>query len=113
MGLVRFTLKATVASGFVYYTVYEGLWSKSQESVKLYEKIYNNTVPLLSKNLPKEVIHEFEHLPSTTAISSFLRTSWNQGVMSSMKFLADSPCHVHNGLNGISETVQKYLKEQS
>ncbi|XP_033225278.1 MICOS complex subunit MIC13 homolog QIL1 isoform X2 [Belonocnema kinseyi] len=103
MGLLRFALKTTVAGGLVYFTIQEGLWSKPEESVKIYGKIYNKVAPFVKENVPKGVINEIPDLPSTTDISDVLRNSWNKGVMTSMKFIYELPTHTSNGVNKILE----------
>lgn len=41
--------------GIVYVTYEEGLWSKPEETAKLYEKLYVNVAPYVKQNVPKEV----------------------------------------------------------
>ncbi|XP_043248537.1 uncharacterized protein LOC122395201 isoform X1 [Colletes gigas] len=106
--LLWFTIKTTVVGGIVYYTYYEGLWSKSEKTAKLYGRIYNNVAPYVKDNIPKEVAHEYNRLPSVTTISSCSKKCWNKGVMTSMKFMSNLPTHVVNGATSLSETIQKY-----
>lgn len=54
----RFAVKAAVVGGAVYYSVQQGLWSKSEDSVQLYGKIYSSVAPYVKDNIPKEVINE-------------------------------------------------------
>lgn len=54
----RFAVKTTFAGSIVYYSVQQGLWSKSENSVELYGKIYNNVAPYVKDNIPKEVLNE-------------------------------------------------------
>lgn len=113
MGIVRFAVKATVVGGIVYYSVHQGLWSKSEDSVQLYGKIYNNVAPYIKDNIPKEVVNELPPLPSTSDLSNFIKSSWNKGIITSTKFLSNTPTYVTNGVQNIFETVQDYMKQQS
>ncbi|XP_050466335.1 MICOS complex subunit MIC13-like isoform X2 [Cataglyphis hispanica] len=113
MGIVRFVVKATFAGGIVYYSVQQGLWSKSEDSVQLYGKIYNNVAPYIKDNIPKEVMNELPPLPSTDDLSNSVKSSWNKGVIASMKFLSNTPIYVTNGVQNISKIVQEYINQQS
>lgn len=113
MGLIGFTIKTTVVGGIVYYTYYEGLWSKSEESAKLYHKIHEQVAPYILYNTTNSIVrHEISKLPSVTTITTCAKASWNNGVMSTMKFMSNLPTHVVNGATTVSETVQKYMTEQ-
>ncbi|XP_072765172.1 MICOS complex subunit MIC13 homolog QIL1 isoform X1 [Anoplolepis gracilipes] len=111
--LSRFAVKATLVGGIVYYSIHQGLWSKSEDSVQLYGKIYNNVVPYIKDNIPKEVVNELPPLPSTNDLSNSVKSSWNKGVVTSIKFLSDTPTYVTNGVESILKTVQDYIKQQS
>ncbi|GAB1866907.1 MICOS complex subunit MIC13 [Camponotus japonicus] len=111
--LLRFAVKATLVGGIVYYSVHQGLWSKSEDSVQLYGKIYNNVAPYIKNNIPKEVVNELPPLPSTSDLSNFIKSSWNKGIITSTKFLSNTPTYVTNGVQNIFETVQDYIKQQS
>ncbi|XP_018392268.1 PREDICTED: MICOS complex subunit MIC13-like isoform X2 [Cyphomyrmex costatus] len=113
MGIVRFVLKSTLVGSVVYYSIQQGLWSKSEDSVQLYGKIYNNIAPYVKDNIPKEVINELPPLPSTSDLSNSLKSSWNKGVIASMKFLSETPTYVTTGVQNISETIQGYIEQQS
>ncbi|XP_011351487.1 MICOS complex subunit MIC13 isoform X2 [Ooceraea biroi] len=113
MGIVRFAVKASLAGGMVYYSIQQGLWSKSEDTVQLYGRMYNNIAPYVKDNIPKEVVSELPPLPSTSDLSSIMRSSWNKGVMASMKFLSETPTHVTNGMQTISNTVMTYVEQQS
>ena len=54
----RFAIKSSIVGGSIYYTYTEGLWSKSEETAKLYEKLYANLAPYVKENIPEEVITE-------------------------------------------------------
>lgn len=54
----RLAVKATLVGGVVYCSVQQGLWSKSEDSVRLYGRLYNNIAPYVKDNIPKEVINE-------------------------------------------------------
>lgn len=54
----RFAVKATLVGGVVYYSVRQGLWSRSEDSVQLYGRLYNNIAPYVKDNIPKEVVNE-------------------------------------------------------
>lgn len=56
----RFVAKTTFVGSIVYYTVEQGLWSKPEDSVHLYAKIYNNIAPYIKNNIPKEVLNEVD-----------------------------------------------------
>lgn len=58
MIIYRFAVKSSLAGGLVYYTIQEGLWSKPEDSIKFYGKIYGSVAPLVKDNIPKEVINE-------------------------------------------------------
>ncbi|KYN05660.1 PREDICTED: MICOS complex subunit MIC13-like isoform X1 [Cyphomyrmex costatus] len=111
--LSRFVLKSTLVGSVVYYSIQQGLWSKSEDSVQLYGKIYNNIAPYVKDNIPKEVINELPPLPSTSDLSNSLKSSWNKGVIASMKFLSETPTYVTTGVQNISETIQGYIEQQS
>lgn len=113
MGIVRFAVKATLVGGIVYYSVHQGLWSKSEDSVQLYGKIYNNVAPYIKDNIPKEVVNELPPLPNTSDLSNSVKSSWNKGVIASIKFLSNTPTYISNGVQSISTTVQDYIKQQS
>ncbi|XP_017764115.1 PREDICTED: MICOS complex subunit MIC13-like [Eufriesea mexicana] len=111
MKIPWFLVKATVVGNVVYYTYAEGLWSKPEETAKLYKKICVNVAPYVKENVPKEIIEEIAQLPSVTDITSFIKTSWNQGVMTSMEFLSDLPTYTYNSSISLYEIMQKYLKD--
>ncbi|XP_011163163.1 MICOS complex subunit MIC13 isoform X1 [Solenopsis invicta] len=111
--LSRFAVKATLVGGVVYYSVQQGLWSKSEDSVQLYSRLYNNVAPYVKDNIPKEVINELPPLPSTSDFSNSVKSSWNKGVIASMKFLSETPTYVTNGVQSISETMRSYIEQQS
>ncbi|KAG7213108.1 hypothetical protein KM043_002431 [Ampulex compressa] len=99
MGLVRFTVKSTLAGGIVYYTYTQGLWSSTDKSAELYCRIVKSVCPYFKRNMPKEVMDELAVLPSTNDISRYVGSTWNKGVMTSLKFLADTPSYVSNTVN--------------
>ncbi|CAK9820651.1 MICOS complex subunit MIC13 homolog QIL1 [Anthophora plagiata] len=111
MSLIRFTIKSSIVGGIVYYTYEEGLWSKPEETAKLYKKVYANVAPYIKENVPKEVTEELAQLPSVTHVSTFVKTSWNKGVMNTMKFICNLPTHTVNGATSLYGTVEKYVKE--
>ncbi|KAL0102339.1 hypothetical protein PUN28_018695 [Cardiocondyla obscurior] len=111
--LSRFAVKATLVGGVVYYSVQQGLWSKSEDSVQLYGRLYNSIAPYLKDNIPKEFVNELPPLPSTTDLSNSVKSSWNKGVIASMKFLSETPTHVTNRVTSISEAMQSYIEQQS
>ncbi|KYQ58069.1 hypothetical protein ALC60_03121 [Trachymyrmex zeteki] len=111
--LSRFVIKSTLVGGVVYYSVRQGLWSKSEDSVQLYGRIYNNITPYVKDNIPKEVINELPPLPSTSDLSNSLKSSWNKGVIASIKFLSETPTHVTTGVQNISEIIWGYIEQQS
>ncbi|KYN34419.1 hypothetical protein ALC56_11527 [Trachymyrmex septentrionalis] len=111
--LSRFVIKSTLVGGVVYYSVHQGLWSKSEDSVQLYGRIYNNIAPYVKDNIPEEVINELPPLPSTSDLSNSLKSSWNKGVIASMKFLSETPTHVATGVQNVSEIIRGYIEQQS
>ncbi|XP_017796233.1 PREDICTED: MICOS complex subunit MIC13-like [Habropoda laboriosa] len=113
MSLLRFTIKSTIVGGIVYYTYEEGLWSNGEETAKLYKKIYVNVAPYVKENIPKEVTQELSELPSVIHISTFMKTSWNKGVINTMEFISNLPTHTTNGAIKLYETVGKYVKDLS
>ncbi|KAL6260518.1 hypothetical protein P5V15_008042 [Pogonomyrmex californicus] len=111
--LSRFAIKSTLVGGIVYYSIQQGLWSKSEDSVQLYGRLYNNVTPYIKDNIPKEVINELPPLPSTSDLSNSVKSSWNKGVIASMKFLSETPTYVTNGVQSISKTLRGYIEQQS
>lgn len=63
----RFAVKATFIGGIVYYSVRQGLWSRSEDSVQLYGKVYNNVAPYVKDNIPKELTNEVRALSRRTS----------------------------------------------
>ncbi|XP_011879519.1 PREDICTED: protein QIL1-like isoform X2 [Vollenhovia emeryi] len=112
MGIVRFAVKATLVGGVVYYSVQQGLWSKSEDTVQLYGRLYNGIAPYVKDNIPKEVINELPPLPSTSDLSNSVKSSWNKGVIASMKFLSETPTYVASGVQSVSETMRGYIEQQ-
>ncbi|KAL6439602.1 hypothetical protein ACFW04_004000 [Cataglyphis niger] len=108
-----FAVKATFVGSIVYYSIDQGLWSKSEDSVQLYGKIYNNVAPYIKNNIPKEVANELPPLPSTDDLSYSVKSSWNKGVIASMKFISNTPTYVTNGVQNISKIMQEYINQQS
>lgn len=51
-------IKSTVVGSITYYTYYAGVWSKSEETAKLYGKIYNNVTPYIKHNIPQDIVYE-------------------------------------------------------
>lgn len=98
-----FALKSIVPVGVLYYTVEQGLWSKSEDSIKFYGKIYNNIAPYVKENIPKEVINEIPKLPSISVITNCAKYTWNKGVITTMKFITEIPTHTSNGINTVLE----------
>ncbi|XP_046586379.1 MICOS complex subunit MIC13 homolog QIL1 isoform X1 [Neodiprion lecontei] len=96
--LARFAVKASVAGGFTYYTIREGLWSDPEETVKLYGRMYNNIAPYVKRNIPKEVATELPELPSVTDITCLVKSSWNKGVITTFKFISNLPEHTSNAI---------------
>lgn len=123
----RFAIKASVAGGFTYYTVQEGLWSDSKDSIKLYCKVYNKVAPYVKENIPKELATEvytliymlwyifpfnlwyqetmfanfcfkIPDLPSVTDVSRIVKSSWNKGVIATFQFLSNLPEHTSNAI---------------
>ncbi|XP_015183451.1 PREDICTED: uncharacterized protein LOC107070093 [Polistes dominula] len=109
MGLMRFTIKASLVGGIIYYSVQEGIWSKHDDSLKVYDKIHQNLDPYLKDNIPKEITKEISSIPNVTDFRHWLATKWNAGVITSIKFVADSPSHIANAY----ETVSKFTKEKT
>ncbi|XP_017882895.1 MICOS complex subunit MIC13-like [Ceratina calcarata] len=109
--LLRFVIKSTIVGGVVYYTYQEGLWSKSEETAKLYRKLYSTLAPYVKDNIPEEITKEVSQLPSVSDVSSLAKTSWNNGVIATMGFLADLPTHTSNGASSLYKTVEKYMKD--
>ncbi|XP_032681511.1 uncharacterized protein LOC116848952 isoform X2 [Odontomachus brunneus] len=113
MGFVRFAVKTTLASGIVYYSIQQGLWSKSEDSVQLYGKVYNNVAPYIKDNIPKEVLSELPPMLSTNELCNSAKSTWNKGVIASMKFVSETPSHVSNGMQSLSTTIGHYIEQQS
>ncbi|XP_076766032.1 MICOS complex subunit MIC13 homolog QIL1 isoform X2 [Xylocopa sonorina] len=111
MALLRFAIKSTIAGGIVYYTYQEGLWSTAEQTAELYRKLYVNIAPYVKENIPENVTKEVAQIPSVTDITSFMKTSWNKGVITSMKFISDLPTHTTNGATSLYKTAEKYIKD--
>ncbi|XP_076389807.1 uncharacterized protein LOC143264822 isoform X3 [Megachile rotundata] len=65
MAIIRFAVRASIVGGIVYYSYTEGLWSRSEETAKLYEKIYVNVAPYVKENIPNEVTQQEDRNPIT------------------------------------------------
>ncbi|XP_043674229.1 uncharacterized protein LOC122631986 isoform X1 [Vespula pensylvanica] len=102
-----FTIKASLVGGIIYYSVQEGLWSKHNESLKLYEKIHKNVTPYLKGNIPTEITDGIPPIPSTADLKYWLLTKWNAGVITSVKFVADSPSHITKAYEAVSKFTQE------
>ncbi|XP_014478133.1 PREDICTED: uncharacterized protein LOC106746264 isoform X3 [Dinoponera quadriceps] len=112
MGFVRFAVKSTLAGGIVYYSVQQGLWSKSEDSVQLYGKVYNNVAPYIKDNIPKKVVSELPPMLSASELCNSVKSTWNKGVIASMKFLSETPTHVSNGIESVSKTMGQFAEQQ-
>ncbi|KAL2715155.1 protein QIL1 isoform X2 [Vespula squamosa] len=128
MGLARFTIKASLVGGIIYYSVQEGLWSKHNESLKLYEKIHKNVTPYLKRNISTEITEGVSKrvtvdwifkerlmiippIPSAADLKYWLLTKWNAGVITSIKFVADSPSHITKAYEAVSKFTQEKTEE--
>lgn len=109
MGLVRFTVKASLVGGIIYYTVQEGLWSKHDESLKLYEKINKNIMPYLKSHVPNEVMKEVSVIPSAVDLKDYLKTNWNKGVIATMGFIQNQPPKL---LKASKESLEELLRQE-
>nr|XP_034187675.1 MICOS complex subunit MIC13-like isoform X1 [Osmia lignaria] len=109
--LLRFAVKTSIVGSIVYITYEEGLWSKPEETAKLYEKLYVNVAPYVNQNVPKEVTEKYAKLPSVTTLTSCAKKSWNKGVMTTMEFIANLPTHTVNGTMGLYKHAEQYIKE--
>lgn len=49
----------------VYYSIQQGLWSNSENSVQLYGRVYNSVAPYIKDNVPKEVTSEVNFITDT------------------------------------------------
>ncbi|XP_008549133.1 MICOS complex subunit MIC13 homolog QIL1 [Microplitis demolitor] len=101
MGIIRFAVKSSVAGGLVYWTVQEGLWGSSDDSINFYNRIYSTVAPYVKNNIPKEVVNELPELPSVNAMANCAGCMWNKGVKTSIRFIADLPDHISNGIESI------------
>ncbi|CAG5106318.1 Similar to QIL1: MICOS complex subunit MIC13 homolog QIL1 (Drosophila melanogaster) [Cotesia congregata] len=108
MGIIKFAVKSSVAGGLVYWTVQEGLWGRSDESINFYNRIYSTVSPYIKKNIPKEVVNEVNFLlkklpdlPSVNSMANWTGCMWNRGVKTSIRFIADLPDHISNGIESI------------
>ncbi|XP_011143950.1 uncharacterized protein LOC105185840 isoform X2 [Harpegnathos saltator] len=113
MNSVRFVVKATLASGIVNYSIQQGLWSKSEDSVQLYGKLYNYVTPYIKENIPKEALNKLPPMLSVSECSNFIKSTWNKGVIASMKFLSETPTYMSNGIQSLSNTMGQYIEQQS
>lgn len=50
---------------------------------------------------------------STSELCNTVKSTWNKGVIASMKFLSETPTHVSNGLESLSKTMGQYIEQQS
>ncbi|KAH0566758.1 MICOS complex subunit MIC13 homolog QIL1 [Cotesia glomerata] len=101
MGIIKFAVKSSVAGGIVYWTIQEGLWGHSDESINFYNRIYSTVSPYVKKNIPKEVVNELPELPSVNSMANWTGCMWNKGVKTSIRFIADLPDHISNGIESI------------
>ncbi|KAK2575694.1 hypothetical protein KPH14_012084 [Odynerus spinipes] len=114
MGVVRFTVKASLVGGIIYYTVQQGLWSNHDESLKLYEKINKNVVPYVKNHVPPEVIDEVSVIPSATDLTNYIKTSWNKGVIATMGFIQHQPSKLlQTSKDSLVELLEKVTSEKS
>lgn len=102
----RFAVKTTLAGGIVYYSIQQGLWSKSEDSVQLYGKVYNNVTPYIKDNIPKEVLSEVG-LISTT---KFIIFSTSNAKIKRCVLLFSS--RIQGYLKDINETISDCLYQQ-
>ncbi|XP_012268390.1 MICOS complex subunit MIC13 homolog QIL1 [Athalia rosae] len=109
MGVLRFAVKATAASGITYYT--KGLWSEPEDSMKLYCKIYDTVTPYVEKNIPMDVVPKLPKLPNVTDIMSLVETMWNKGIITSFKFISELSEHTSRGIEviGIKEAISSAI----
>ncbi|KAI4497249.1 hypothetical protein M0802_007733 [Mischocyttarus mexicanus] len=103
-----FAIKASLVGGIVYYSVQEGLWSKQDDSLKVYDKVNKNIYPYFKDTISTEITKGIPSIPNVTDLKNWLATKWNMGVITSIKFIADSPLHIANTY----ETVSKLTKEK-
>ncbi|XP_035743668.1 uncharacterized protein LOC118451324 isoform X1 [Vespa mandarinia] len=106
--LSRFTIKASLVGSIIYVSVHEGYWSKHNESLKVYEKMYKD-YPYLTRYVPKEITGGIP--PSIADLKYWLLTKWNAGVITSIKFVADSPSHITKAYNAISKFTQEKTEQ--
>lgn len=103
-----------IAAGTCYYLAEEGVWKKSEESVKLYDKIGTAIDPYV-KEVSKELPFKIPDLPDRNRISYLAVQYWNCGVMTTFKFLSNLDDHVTNwtksGYQMISDNpeVKKFI----
>ncbi|XP_043272917.1 uncharacterized protein [Venturia canescens] len=104
MGILRFALKSSIAGGIVYYTVQEGLWSKPEDTIDMYCRMYNSVAPYIQKNIPEDVTKSLPVVPSFVTMTGCAKGMWNKGVMTSIKFTSELPSHLSNGIDSVMST---------
>ena len=109
MGLIRFTVKATVVGGIVYYTYHEGLWSRPEETAKVYRKISTNIAPYVDHDLVKGIVKSLPEKPQIPSISG--SKLWNDGVMVSINFMANLPNHIAKGACSVYGAVKRQMAD--
>ncbi|KAF5274437.1 hypothetical protein FQR65_LT04353 [Abscondita terminalis] len=91
--MLKFTVKAGIVLGAVYYSAQEGVWKHSAESTKVYDKIYDVVSPYYNEG-KKQLPFEISDFPKSLEVRYFLKQSWNKGVTASCVFLSNLPDNV-------------------
>lgn len=50
---------------------------------------------------------QIHHIPNPSDLKKLTATYWNQGVVTSIKFLSELPTHVSNGIDKIQKEIEK------
>ncbi|KAF7991257.1 hypothetical protein HCN44_002819 [Aphidius gifuensis] len=116
MGLIKFAVKSSIVGGLIYYTVEEGLWSNSDDSIKFCTKLYNNITPYLTNNTVKDVVKDkcvvLNDLPNISTMTNCARGMWNIGVKKSINYVSELPTHATNGVDTVmsSPTIKNAIE---
>ncbi|XP_065206453.1 MICOS complex subunit MIC13 homolog QIL1 [Planococcus citri] len=111
-GLLKFSVKAGILGGAVYYSRDIGVWADSDTTYELGKKSIAYLTPYINK-LEKEVPIpvDLKNLPSSEDACRTVKTYWNRGVISSITFIEKIPSNISyyscQGISYISEQIQQ------
>lgn len=112
MGLIRFTVKASLVGGIIYYSVQQGVWSKHEDSLQIYDKLNDNIVPYVKGHVPSKVINEVSAIPKATDLKNYIKINWNKGVIATIEFIQNQPSKLLQiSKDSLEELINKTSKK--